>query len=88
MENQLGVVVGTRAIFYSCNRSCFIQTTLTENHLCRYVILPWCMLLSLSLIVLLLLKLVSLKEITSLTLNGISVLIGAPLGLSLAHWVR
>jgi hypothetical protein len=46
------------------------------------------MLLSLSLIVLLLLKLVSLKEITSLTLNGISVLIGAPLGLSLAHWVR
>jgi hypothetical protein len=55
---------------------------------CRYMILPWCMLLSLSLIMVLLLKLLSLKEISPLGLNVISILIGAPLGLYIAHWVR
>ncbi|CAB3982047.1 Hypothetical predicted protein [Paramuricea clavata] len=53
----------------------------------EYMILPWCMLLSLSLIMVLLLKLLSLKEISPLGLNVISILIGAPLGLYIAHWV-
>ena len=55
--------------------------------ICRYMILPWCMLTSLSLIMLLLLKLLPLKELSSLAVNVISVLIGAPLGLYVAHWV-
>ena len=51
------------------------------------MILPWCILTSLSLIMLLLLKLLPLKELSTFAVNVISVLLGAPLGLYVAHWV-
>ena len=53
----------------------------------RYIILPWCLLISLFFVMLLLLKLLSLKAMTSSFLITTSVCIGAPLGLYIAHWV-
>lgn len=51
----------------------------------RYLILPWCLLLSLTIVVVLSLKLLQLKELSSLSLPIVSFLVGAPVGLYVAH---
>ncbi|XP_028409209.1 uncharacterized protein LOC114531790 [Dendronephthya gigantea] len=53
----------------------------------EYIILPWCLFVSLSFVMLLLLKLLSLKAMTAIFVIIMSVCIGAPLGLYVAHWV-